>query len=586
MSRTKSSLAVLVLLGAIPARPARSAAGEPDTVVFAGIADVQSLDPNWYGIGDVNSHAIANIYEGLVAFRGTSLSDFEPRLSTAVPSRENGLLSKDGRAYRFPIRSGVRFHDGSALTPEDVRYSLLRFLLVDPAGRSAYTLIQPVLGVESTRDDQGRLRPGIYRQAAAAVQVANGAIVLRLARPFPGLLSILANFGFVLPKAWALAHGEWDGSEETLPRHNNPKREEGRIHDQANGTGPFALERWDRQARTVLLRRHENYWRTPARLRRVVLRTIEDFSARKLMLQSGDADVIFADAALASTLRGLPAVEMLEGLGVIGFSPLLYFHFNVEPRGNPNIGSGRFDGDGIPPDFFRDPDARRAVAHAVDYEAFQREALQGKGRLPAGILPAALTPEGSARPWFRFDPAAAAAHLRRAWGGQAWEKGFRFTLIHNEGNTVRQNLCQMLKRNLEALNPKFHVNVRPVQLATQGEMFYRRHLVLWAGAWYADFADPYSVAFPLMHSQRSNRGYRNPEADRIIAQAAQTSEAGRKAALYGRLNEIAFEDVPVIPVSEDAKVRVQRSWLRGYVFHPLFPAAPWGSYYYDLWKEP
>ena len=53
----------------------------------------------------------------------------------AVGERGIVVLSEDaGRTYAFPIRKGVVFHDGSTMTPEDVRYSLLRFLLMDRSG--------------------------------------------------------------------------------------------------------------------------------------------------------------------------------------------------------------------------------------------------------------------------------------------------------------------------------------------------------------------------------------------------------------------------------------------------------------------
>ena len=59
-----------------------------------------------------------------------------------------------------------------------------------------------------------------------------------------------------------------------------------------NGTGPFALERWDRTAKYVLLTRNDRYWRKPAALKRVLIKTVPEFATRRLMLQAGDADVI------------------------------------------------------------------------------------------------------------------------------------------------------------------------------------------------------------------------------------------------------------------------------------------------------
>lgn len=100
-----------------------------------------------------------------------------------MPSAENGLISKDGLTYTFPIRKGVRFHHGEELTPEDVRYSLLRFLLSDVAGGPSSLLLEPILGVSSTRDEKGKIAVS-YKEATQAVRVDGDNIVITLKRPF------------------------------------------------------------------------------------------------------------------------------------------------------------------------------------------------------------------------------------------------------------------------------------------------------------------------------------------------------------------------------------------------------------------
>lgn len=60
-------------------------------------------------------------------------------------------------------------------------------------------------------------------------------------------------------------------------------------------------------------------------------------------------------------------------------------------------------------------------------------------------------------PTYRFDPA-----CRAAWDGRVWETGFKLTVLYNTGNTQRQAVAEILKNNLEFLNPKFRVDVRSV----------------------------------------------------------------------------------------------------------------------------
>ncbi|MDE2292908.1 MAG: ABC transporter substrate-binding protein, partial [Elusimicrobia bacterium] len=105
----------------------------PKPFTYATTGEVTSLDPVIPYDAD-SQGLIFNIYDTLLAFQGAANDVIVPRLATEVPTRKNGGISKDGRVYRFHIRTGVRFHDGTPLTPDDVRYSLLRFMLVDRDG--------------------------------------------------------------------------------------------------------------------------------------------------------------------------------------------------------------------------------------------------------------------------------------------------------------------------------------------------------------------------------------------------------------------------------------------------------------------
>src|SRR5579864_8765186 len=103
----------------------------PDTLVVVRISAPDSLDPAW--ADDIYSREpIAYmVYEPLIFFDGGSTSRYVPMLATNVPSVRDGTISKDLRTYTFHIRKGVKFHDGSVMTPEDVKYSIMRFALID-----------------------------------------------------------------------------------------------------------------------------------------------------------------------------------------------------------------------------------------------------------------------------------------------------------------------------------------------------------------------------------------------------------------------------------------------------------------------
>ena len=93
---------------------------DKESLLVAHKGEMQSLDPV-YSYDGVTQGMMLNVYDTLLKFKGSSMTQLEPSLSTQVPSVQNGLVSKDGLTYTFPIRKGVSFHHGEELTPEDVR---------------------------------------------------------------------------------------------------------------------------------------------------------------------------------------------------------------------------------------------------------------------------------------------------------------------------------------------------------------------------------------------------------------------------------------------------------------------------------
>lgn len=584
MKKMQILLAACCWLYAIPLH---AAVKNPDTYVHITAGDWDTLDPAW--AYDTASHSIQdNIYEFLVRYKGSSVTDFEPSLATQVPNRENGLISPDGLTYAFPIRKGVRFHDATPLTPQDVKYSLLRFMLQDRAGGPASLLLEPILGQASTRDKSGALLKESYRKADRAVRIQGDSVIIRLIRPYSPFLSILTSWGAIVSQRWATQNGDWDGTEKTWIQYNNPKKQGTAFYERTNGTGPFQLEAWDRESKQVILARNENYWRKPARLKRILHKSVDEFSTRKLLLQAGDADSIYADQAYYHQVQGMPGVEIVEDLPTIEANPVIFFTFQIEDRGNPDIGSGKLDGNGVPPDFFQDKNVREGFAHAFDYQAFIQDAFSGKAIRAVGPIPKGLLGYNPNQKVHEYDLKEAAEHFQKAWGGQVWKKGFRFTLTHNTGNIQRQIAAQILKRNVERLNPKFRVEVRPVLWSTYLDAQVAHKLPMFLMGWLADYADPHNFAFPLLHSQGNyphDQRYSNPEMDRLVEAAIRETRPEKRKELYFKLQELTYEEIPSLYTAHTTRYRTQKDWVQGWTYNPIFPDAPYCSYYYPMYKE-
>ncbi|MDR5696893.1 MAG: ABC transporter substrate-binding protein [Armatimonadota bacterium] len=553
---------------------AAQAVRNPDTLIIAHSGDVDSLDPAWQYDTLSSGITLWNVYETLIFFRGGSVGEYVPMLATQVPSLQNGLISRDARTFTFPINPQARFSDGTPVTAEDVRYSLLRMMLIDRSGGPSWILLQPITGEDSTRDERGNLKPDIYDKAARAIQVRGNSVVITLARPYAPFLNIMASWSQVISRRAAVARGDWNGERATLAQFNNPRRNsDTKLFEGAVASGPYVIERWDRAARTVILRRNDRYWRgRPAPIQRIVYRTVEEFGTRRLMLQQGDADLITVARPEQSQVEGLPGVRIVDDLSQF-VTQALFMNLDVKGAGNPYLGSGRLDGNGIPPDFFNDVRVRRAIAQSIDYGATRRDCWRGKIAPGNGPVPRGMFGYNERGQWYAFDRERAIAAWREVAGGRVWETGFRFTVLYNTGNAARRCASEIFKRTLESLNPRFRVDVVSLAWSTYLAQESEGRLPIYFLGWAADYADPDNFVYPFMHSKGTFTGaqsYNNPEVDRLIEEAQRTADPARRRQIYFRLQEIAFNDVPTVYLGYPTGFIVMRSWVRGWYHNPMF----------------
>lgn len=564
-------LAVLLTLGLCA--PSR-ASSDPETLDYALAADVDTLDPHW-AYDAVSLFVVDQVYETLVDFKGESLEEFEPHIASVVPTLANGFESKDGLSYAFPLRSGVKFHDGTALSADDVKYSLMRFLLLDREGGPSSLLLYGLLGVRST----GELPPDeIFDLADKAISVEGGALVLRLKRPFAPLLSILANFAHIVSRKDVAANGGWDGRKETWVAHRNPAKEKSALYARMNGTGPFRLESWSRAGRKISLARNDAYWRRPAALARVNLYAVEGSRERRRRLAEGEIDVAFVERRYLDQFEGLPGVVVTDGLASLESQNSFLFNQKIESRNNTWIGSGRL-GDGLPSDFFADLDARKAFAFAFDYDAFIKAGYRSKAIQAHGPIPAVLFGYNpKQRPW-TYSPYQAEGAFKRARNGEIWAKGFSLSLAYTEGNAERRIACRLMKEGVEKLNPKFHVECRALPESKLLDEFRARRLPAFVYRWILDYPDPDNAVDPYLHSRgyfASALGYSNPRADEMIEKAAAEIDPAKRKALYYELQALAIYDAPAVFTADSYNITVKKANVQGWLYHPI---QPYGTLY-------
>ena len=555
----------------------------PDTLIVADYGTVDSLDPA-YAYDTASGCRIINIYEFLVFWDREKTDEFVPMLATKVPSVENGLISSDGLSYTFPIRKGVRFHNGEVLTPEDVEYSIERAMVQDRPGGPVWMLLEPLLGLGSTRS-KGEIVVD-FEDIDKAVEVKGNNVVFHLKQPYPPFLSILANqWGGIVSKKFVIENGGWPGTAETWKNFNGPEPGKEILHNIACGTGPFKLERWDPAVETVLVR-NDDYWREPAKLKRVVSKYIEEWTTRKLMFLAGDVDVVMVDRQYMMEMEGVEGIRIHKDLATLQNGSAFY-NFKINPEGNPDIGSGKLDGEGIPPDFFSDKDVRLAFSYSFDWDIYLRDAWFNEAWQPASPIVRGLPYLNPDQAVYGYDRAKAEEHFKKALGGELWEKGFKMTILYNTGNAQRRTASHIFEDNIEVMNPKFSIDVRPVEWATYLDDLIAKKLTLFIIGWLADYPDPHNFVYPYMYSQGTFaewQSYANSRVDALIELGIATVVPQERKDIYYEVQAIYYEDAPSIGLYQPLGRRYERDWVKGWYFNPCI--SDWDStgYVYPLSK--
>lgn len=586
--------AAILLVGAVGIAQERTV-NNPDTLVTARPGAMDTLDPHY--VGDIGSSIfLGNIYGGLLRHpRFGSVNDSEPDLATVVPSAENGLITvaADGTTYvGFPIRSGVKFHNGATLTPEDVVYTFQK-ILVNGSGSGFGSQFREILLGEADINywlDEAGL--DAFWDAINLAVVAKGIIVeFRLPEPNVSFLNLFTDGGrynAIMNKAWCIEQGCWPGTKESIPDHALALKADDPLHTKTNGTGPFKLVAWD-VGSTVMLERFDDYWEGPAQLKTVIRRAIPEWGTARSLLEQGDVDIITPEAWYIPQLIGLPGVNLTfkyESLTV----NFLLINQNIDPTAS-SIWSGQLDGQGIPPDFFADLDVRKGMNYAFDRDA-SIEAGGGLGQIIKTMVPPAVDFYDEDQPFYSYDPEKAVEHFKAAWGGEVWEKGFKFTIYWSSLVPAWETLAQLLEAGVEALNPKFQVEVQGLEWPSFLEGW-------WGGM--SPFGGPFpmytlgniytSTDATMMGSVMSSSGpfggtcgysaLAREEFDPLLEAGVQTFEVDERRAIYEELQHMCYEHALIVPISVSGLVFATRDWVQGF-----YMLESWrrGTDFYTIWK--
>ena len=560
-----------------------------DALFVATAGALRSLDP--YEVGwNGNASLFYNVYEPLFLADINVPLAVTPLLAAKVPTVENGLIKLRANGacdITIPIRAGVRFHDGTPLTAADAEYSLELSLLHNLKDALSPTLTQAVLGTDSCNDliKQVGLEE-VSRRVQAAVETNDDEVVLHLQRPFSPTLATLSGYP-ILSKGWMTANGGWNGTPQDWERYSNLAPDEAPLNAQANGTGPFILENYTPNARLILVR-NETYWRTPAKLKRVILTPVGDWKEVAQDLKSGKIDMIDYLGLRAGNeqheldLQSIPGVATYQHLLGTSIEFVVFNRSTGKTNEDALLPAGSLDESSIPMDFFSDIDTRKGFIYSFDFGAFANAALPGEADRYDG-------PSGKACPdyesQYSYNPAKAIEHFKHAWGGRLWDTGFTVAITYNKGNEVRRIAAETLKQGVEGLNPRFHILVSGIPFDSMVAKIFADSLPLFVIGLKTRNYEILDPSYAFENSTGVFGGDDMPACDKLVQQVFRTMHETAVKELLCDLEPMEKESALGV-FWRGSVMRVQQPWIAGWAYSTYdTPARLPPIYFYPIWKD-
>jgi peptide/nickel transport system substrate-binding protein len=411
------------------------------TAAFAASPALQAKPFKWSSASDIptldihsQNNALGNgvhaaVYDALVYYNSTT---FKPEPQLATSWRELSPTQ-----MRFTLRSGVKFSDGSALTADDVVYSIMR-AMAKTSNYAVYT-------------------QGIDR----VVKVNDNTVDFIMKGPNPVLLNQLTELR-IMSKAWA------EKNKSVEPKDIRTK-DETFAHRNAMGTGMYMVKDWQPDQKLVLVR-NPNYWgKNDSNVTEIIYTPIKSEATRVAALLSGEVDFILDPSPQdLGRLRNNPSLKVIDGIE----NRTIFFgmdQFRDELPGSNVKGKNPL----------KDLRVRKALYQAIDIDSIHRVTMRGLSQ-PTGAMVAPQVNGWTEGVHKRhpYDPEASKKQLADAGYPQGFEVDFA---CPNNRYINDEEICQAVTAMWAKVGVK--AKLRTLPLVTYFPMIQRYEASIYMLGW-------------------------------------------------------------------------------------------------------
>jgi len=493
--------------------------GEPDTI-----------DPHKASFQN-EIGAVMMVFEGLMTL--------DPQTLRPVPAAaaKDPEVSADGLVWKFTLRDGLKYSDGSPLTAKDFAYGFSRTCDPATAGQYAFVLFV-IVGCEDWNAMDAK------RASKAELDAARGRLGIKV------LSEKEIQFNLREPAAYfrSIAY-MWVG----MPARESDVAKAGdRWTEPATyiGNGPFKLTEWRHNDKMVYER--NTHYREPAKLKKWTKVMIAEGAVAFAAYRNDELDLT---GVAAEQLRTVENDQELKAQAVdVGGAATFYYGFNVSRAP------------------FNEQPVRLAFAKSFDRDAYVRDVHKlgvpaGGGFIPPGIP--GFDPDDKIQ---SFDPAAARKLLDQASpAAREALRTLKFAYSSSAASKTRVEwVVGQWKQHLGV-----ELGLDPVDRTAYSSMVKNVQTTpqLFLLGWIADFPDPQNWHTTVWVSKSgissSRVGYANAEFDRLVRSADRETDPAKREATYKQAGRILSQDAPAAWLFYDASKYLKKPWVKGVVNTPV-----------------
>ena len=481
-------------------------AQDMSTIVIALEGSGPTFDPLAASDSRVDTPSI-NLYNALIQYL-PGVTEWENELAESIE------IAEDGLSYTFTLVPDVLFHDGSALTAHDVKYTVDRLVAVN-------------IGVARS-----------LGMVTGAEVIDDSTVRIDLDTPFPGFLGAISRL-YILNSELVQANTVDDDWGQTWLQNNDA------------GSGPYILTSFTPE-QEFTIERFDDYFKgwEGNHVDRAIFAVIKEESTRRLALEKGDAQWIHVDSPeTLNALKENPAFTVNTDATL----NQLYFAMNYQHE------------------ILQDTRVRKALSMVYDYAGHVELARNGYAAIARGVIPPGIVCFDPSAPESVMDVDQAKQLMAEAGYPDG---GFELTMAYQGTSAEETAAMQIMQSGAASLG----ITIRPMALEWPAKVqaFSAQETAPDMGTvWmYPSLPDPDQFVGILGHSSQAGGGaynfswYSNPDMDALIAAGKIELDPDVRCEIYQQIQDLWQAEAPYVNVAVGMALSASAANVMGFQWSP------------------